>query len=514
MPLPVAASPTPSRKERFRSRGLAIAVLVGLGYLVWAYLLPMFSNVGPSQLPLTALVRSGELKITVSDRGNIESVDAVSVICENQGGGKIMTIVPEGTRVAKGDVVCTLDPDQYLKLQSEQLVRYETALGKVQSAKSDLTQAESKAATEIAKALKTLKLAKIDLESYKAKDGEYVKESEKLKGALELAKKELVEAEEDFEFTKKQLRRGFGDYTAVKSKELNMQQKKYNVSSAQAELTLLENYTRRKKITELEFNAEDAERELKSTTTAQTSAVEKAKNELKSAESTAQIEKATLERIQKQIERCTIKAPSAGIVVYSNSRFWDESARIRPGAQLYSQQEILTLPDLNKLKVKMKVHESVIKKVQTGMSASITMDALPNRVLNGKVLKIATIAQKEGWTGGGVKQYETEISIDDLPSEAGLKPGMSADVKILIRTIPDAISVPVSAITEFEGQRVVYRVTGKTIERVVVEPGESNEQYVQILSGLNVGDCVTLDARSRAAADLKATQADASKKND
>jgi len=502
MPLP--AAPSKRRRRRFLKPLAVTAVLTGLAVAGWLYL-PTALGKSRGPLPLTAPAVRGDLTITVADRGELESIDAVTVACELEGGGKIMTIVPEGTRVAKGDEVCKLDPDQYLKLLNDQRVKLEIAEGKVKSASSDLTQAESKAATEIAKAQKTLKLAKIDLESYKAADGEYTQLSENLKGKLELAKKEFVEAEEDLEFTKKQLRKGFGDYTAVKSKELSMQQKKYNVSGAQAELTLLENYTRRKKITELEFNSDDAERELKSTTGAQQSAVDKAKNELKSAERTATIEKDTLDRTQKQIDRCVITAPAVGIVVYVNRRYWDDSSRIRAGAQLHSRQEIFALPDLTRMKVKLKIHESAIKKVKIGMAATMTLDAISNRVLHGKVLSIGTIAQKDGWSGGGVKQYETEVSIDDLPSDAGLKPGMSADVKILVATLSDVLTVPISAITDYEGKRVVYTVSGDEIRRVEVESGEANDQFVQVLSGLDDGATVALDARSRAAADLKAT---------
>ncbi len=504
MPLP--AVPSKRRKRNVIAPLVVAGVCVSLLMLGWMYLVPLLGK-SRVDMPLTATAERGDLKITVTDHGELESIDAVTVTCELDGGGKISTILDEGTRVVKGQVVCQLDPDQYIKLLNEQRVKLETIEGDVKSKTSDLILATSKAATEIAKAQKTLKLAKIDLESYKAEDGEYTQLSEGLKGKLELAKKDLVEAEEDLDFTKKQLRKGFADYSAVKSKELSLQQKKNNLAEAQAALTLLENYTRRRKITELEFNRDDAERELTSTTTAQESAIEKAKSELKSAESTAAIERETLNRIQKQIDRCTIKAPGVGIVVYSNRRYWDESSRIRPGAQLYSQQEIFSLPDLTRMKVKAKIHESAIKKVKVGMPATMSLDALPNRLLNGKVLKIATIAQSDGWRGGGVKQYETEVSIDDLPTEAGLKPGMTADVKILVNTLPNVLTVPVSAITDYEGKRVVYVVKGDTITRVEVEAGEASEQFVHVRSGLEEGAQVALDARSRAAADLKATTA-------
>jgi HlyD family secretion protein len=119
------------------------------------------------------------------------------------------------------------------------------------------------------------------------------------------------------------------------------------------------------------------------------------------------------------------------------------------------------------------------------------------------VEKIGTIAQADGWRGGGVKQYETEVSVDDLPADAGLKPGMSAEVKILVNTLSDVLVVPVAAVTEYEGQRVVYALAGRKVERREVKVGEGNDQFVQVLSGLEVGDAVALDARNRAAKDLK-----------
>lgn len=497
--------------KRLRRRGwfryvVAVVFFVGVVWLGWVRILPGIRGSRLTEMPLTATVSRGDLKITVNERGELEAIDAVTVSCETRGGGKLMTIVPEGTRVAKGDVVCQLDPEAYTKLHNEQRVKYEVAVGKVKSAKSDHTQAVSKAATEVAKAEKVLKLAKIDLESYSAPDGEYTKENENLKGELELAKKELVESEEDLDFTKTQVRKGFGDLNAVKAKELAVQQRRFRVAGAQAALTVLENYTRRKKVTELEFNAADAERELKSTKVAQESAVEKALNELRAAENTAAIEKEELDGIEKQIEACTIKAPASGIVVYANSRFWDEGMRIRPGAQLYNRQEIFSLPDLSRMRVRLRIHESAIKKVGIGMVVTMQLDALGTRLLHGKVTKIATIAQSDGWRGAGVKQYETEVSIDDLPSDAGLKPGMTAEVKILSNTFTDAIIVPVSAITEYEGRRVVYVVKGTEIERTEVVPGEASEQHVQILGGINEGDVVALDARSRASADLKSSK--------
>jgi multidrug efflux pump subunit AcrA (membrane-fusion protein) len=150
----------------------------------------------------------------------------------------------------------------------------------------------------------------------------------------------------------------------------------------------------------------------------------------------------------------------------------------------------------------MKVHESVVKKVAVGQTATMRVDALSNQVLHGKVLSVATLAQEDGWRGGGIKEYETTVSVDDLPPDAGLRPGMSAEVKILVKTVPGALTIPVQAVTEVGGLHICYIQTRDRVERREVTIGDGNEQLVQVLSGLSEGDRVALDARVRAAAEL------------
>lgn len=476
-----------------------LAVLGGVGYLALGW------RTGDDTAGvLTASASTGKLDMIVSDRGELESAESVQVMCELEGGGKITTIVPEGTVVKTGDEVCKLDTDAVTKLLNEQEVKYEQAEGKLKAAKSELVQAKAKEASEVSKAKLTLDLAVIDLEAYEDPQGEYKKDVDKLRGAAELKKKALDDAEQDLQFSKKMVKDGLAPIDQVRVKEVAVKAAKFEHDGAMAELRVMEKFTHRKKKTELTAKAEDARRELDRTREAQKSAVEKAEGELKSATRTAEIEKAQLDRMKKQVERCTVKAPSGGIVIYYNRRFWDESARIKPGAQVYYQQPILTLPDLSKMRVRMKVHESVVKKVKPGLPARLTLDALGTRVLHGTVTKVATIAENMPWRDSGVKQYDVQVSIDDLPTDAGLKPGMTAEVKIQVGSTSDGVMVPIQSVAEFDGKQVVYVVTGGQIVRKEVVSGESNDQLIQVKDGLAEGERVALDARVRAAAELKA----------
>lgn len=503
--LPRLASPS-ARSGRKRGPGRwlrygALALLLGgLAYAGVTWGLP---NRKAAEV-ITARATRGDLVIPVTDRGELESAQSEQVVCEVEGGGKIATIVPEGTRVKKGDEVARFDTDALQKAVNEQTIKWEQAVNKAKAALSELEVQKNKEMSEVDKAQLALDLAKIDLKAYEDKEGEYQVEVDKRQGAIELAKMELQRAKDELEFTQGLVKKGFAQLEQLPALELAVKSKDYTVSEKMSDLNVFRKFTSEKKRVELRAKSRDAERELERTKKSQEAATEKADNEVKASKKTSDLEEQHLKRFREQMEKCVVKAPSEGIVIYYNRRFWDESSRIRPGANVYFQQPIFTLPDLDNMQVKMKVHESVVKKVLKGMTATMTIEAFAGHVLNGKVKSVATLASNERYWGGGVKEYEVVVTIDDLPSEAGLRPGMTAEVKIVVKTIPDALTVPVSAVTESGGQHICYVKTPRGVERRVVKIGEGNEQNIQILEGLEEGEEVALDARVRAVAEVKA----------
>jgi multidrug efflux pump subunit AcrA (membrane-fusion protein) len=83
---------------------------------------------------------------------------------------------------------------------------------------------------------------------------------------------------------------------------------------------------------------------------------------------------------------------------------------------------------------------------------------------------------------------------------------MTAEVKILVKVVKNVLSVPVQAVTEYDGKHVCYVASGGRIDKRTVEIGENNEQRIEVTAGLSESEQVTLDARSRAAAELKRDQ--------
>jgi multidrug efflux pump subunit AcrA (membrane-fusion protein) len=100
----------------------------------------------------------------------------------------------------------------------------------------------------------------------------------------------------------------------------------------------------------------------------------------------------------------------------------------------------------------------------------------------------------------------TIVKIDDLVADAGLKPGMTAEVKILVQEISNVLMVPVQAVAQKGKEHFAYTVLGKGVERRAVSVGENNEKFVEIKGGLEEGDKVALDARTRLAAETKGSE--------
>jgi HlyD family secretion protein len=272
---------------------------------------------------------------------------------------------------------------------------------------------------------------------------------------------------------------------------------------------LLREFTRERKLVELEAKAHDAELELDRTKKSQAAATQKAESEVVSAKATAEIEKQELDRLNAQLDKCKIVAKNDGIVMYVNLRRWDSQSQVRAGAQVFFQQPIFSIPDLDKMQVKVKIHESTIKRVKVGQAATIELSSLQGKILKGKVVKVGTVAAADNWASS-IKEYETTVSIDNLPEDAGLRPGMSASVKIMLGSVKDAVTAPVQAVSEVHGKHVCYVVKDGKVESREVEIGESNVQFIEVKKGLAAGEAIALDARKRASAAMKASKPETS----
>jgi HlyD family secretion protein len=501
-----ALAPAPARRGRFgrvaRNAVAAAAVTLGAAWAASHWL----TAPSAASTEITAHVTRAPLPITVTERGEMESSKTVDARCEVEGyQNKIVEILPEGTRVTKDQVVVRFDAADITRKVSEHQVKVKQAEGKAKATYEELDIAKNKGESEVAKADLTLKLA--DLDRVKYIEGEYLVEVEDKKGAIALAHKELEESKDRLVNYRKFVKKGFGTPEQLAWREQEVARAEYNLKRDEAKLEVLEKFTRQRQEVELRAKAEEAVRDLQRTKRSSNATVAKADTDHEAAEETARLEKNELERLQKQLDGCVVRAPQDGILVYSKDRYYDPSARIQAGAMVHFQQTLFSLPDLARMQVKVKIHESMVKKVKPEQKAEIRIDAFPNLVLEGTVDTVSMLADSRGyWDEGGVKEYVTIVKIDDVP-DVGIKPGMTAEVKVKVTEVADALIVPVEAVTEREGKHYAYVLDDRgKAERRTLSVGDNNDKFIQVQQGLSEGEPVALNARARMASETKASE--------
>ncbi len=480
-----------------------IAVPVAIAVIVWWW----FFSDGVASKDILATVVRGDLPIVVTERGELDSSKTEDIRCSLEGRqNKIVFIEPEGTVVKKDQVVVKLDVDELTREATKQESVAKQARGKADAAKEELEVQKNKAAGDIAKAKLALTLAELDYEKYiKA---EFSIDFDDKMGAIKLAERELEDAREKVKNYESFVKKGFGVPEQLTLKKIEVERAEANLERDKNKLMLLKDFQRKRQETELKAKADDAKLDLERTERSSGAAVTKAKAEYDAAMETAKIEEDSLKRFKKQIEMCDIKSPADGIMVYTHERDWDPSYRIQTGGVVFYQQTLARLPDLTKMEVKVRVHESKVKKLKPGQLAEIRIESLSNFVLHGTVTKVATLSDSDSpWSRGGAKEYLTTVKIEDMPQDSGLLPGMTAAVEVKVAHYSDVLYVPVQAVTQRGSQHVAYVKVGSRIERREVTVGENNDKYIEVKDGVVEGDQLLMDARARNIAEMKAEEA-------
>lgn len=157
--------------------------------------------------------------------------------------------------------------------------------------------------------------------------------------------------------------------------------------------------------------------------------------------------------------------------------------------QLYSLDGdvLLTVTPLDTMTVTIAVDEKDIASVKTGMTAQLTMNALPDETFEGQVTRVA----QTGSGNGGSSKFNVEIT---LSRESDMLPGMSTTAQLTLYEKMDVLTLPVATLRDEGGKTLVYtgkdKKTGEPANPVEVTTGLSDGENVEILSGIDSGTTV------------------------
>ncbi|MGM0381009.1 MAG: efflux RND transporter periplasmic adaptor subunit [bacterium] len=195
-----------------------------------------------------------------------------------------------------------------------------------------------------------------------------------------------------------------------------------------------------------------------------------------------------LDLARTRLDETKLHSPMEGVV---SERFVQVGQIITSGAsETADGTPILKLADHEPLFVYASVSENEIGRVSVGDSVEITVDAYPDRVFWGEVIRLAP----SGTVEGNVVTFETRIKITDENFEL-LRPQMTANVDIMVEKQTDVLTLPVAAVEYRSGDRFVRRYDKQNdeFEELEVEVGLETVNKIEIISGLEVGDRVMLN---------------------
>ena len=391
----------------------------------------------------------GPLTITVTEDGNVESTNNIAIKCRIEGGASILEIVDDGAFVEEGQQLLKLDDSQI----QDNITAQRISMGKAESAK---ISAEAK-----------VKVAEINVAEYLKMFEKDLKDQE---SNIVIAEENLRSARNSLEYSERMFQRGYISELELESSQFAVRRSDLELTSAETAKSVMEQYTKQKTLTDLESQVAIAETGLKA--------------ELAAYE----LEMSKLTRLEDQLENCVIMAPNSGMVVYANKASRrGQSIVIEEGTTVRQLQDILWLPDLENMQVKVKAHETVVEQLLVGMRASIVIQG---KRLQGEVARISNQSEATNFWQGDIKEYGVIVKIDGAPKD--LKPGMTAIVEIRIDSLPDVIKIPLAAVIESNGKHHCFVKTADGHEKHPVEISLSDASFVAV-EGIEEGAPVILN---------------------
>jgi multidrug resistance efflux pump len=164
---------------------------------------------------------------------------------------------------------------------------------------------------------------------------------------------------------------------------------------------------------------------------------------------------------------------------------------LEEGLMVRQRQELIRLPDVSKMLAEIRIEEARVAQVRAGMTAYIEVRNIPHRRFKGTVRRVALLPDAQAsWMNPDKKVFPTDILVDEeLPI---LKPGVSANVEVIITNLTKVLSVPIQTVARLNGENVCFIKKGSRVTPVPVTTGWFNDAFVEITSGLKDGDLVLL----------------------
>jgi HlyD family secretion protein len=469
--------------------------IVGLILLVILSAYMFSSDEAISAIP-TYRAQKGPMRISVTESGSIEAREKIVLKNEVEGQTSIIYLIPEGSQVKKGDLLVELDVSSLLDQKIDQEIQVQNAEASYIAARENLEVVKNQAQSDVDKAQLDYDFAVQDLEKYL--EGDYPNQLKDAENKITISKEEVERAKETLQWSRRLFEANYISQTELQADELSEKRAVLDLELAENDLYLLKNYTRKRNLAQLESDVSQNKMALERVTRKATADIVQAESNLKAKEAEHKRQQDKFEKIKNQIEKAKIYAPADGQVIHATSssggrRPWDMDEPLDEGSQVRERQDLIHLPTSTGFNAELSVHEASLDKVRVGLPAKITVDALPGAVFSGHVVTISPLPDAmSSFMNPDLKVYDTTIEVDNGDDTSLLRAGMNCTVEIVVEQHKETTYVPVQAVIRVGGDPTVYVIDGDELEPREVEIGLDNDSMIRIVSGLDVGERVSL----------------------
>jgi RND family efflux transporter MFP subunit len=376
---------------------------------------------------------------------------------EKAGSTRIIWLMPEGTEVHKGEVICELDSSAFKDELQAQRIRW----------------AAAKALVEQADAI--YQVNEITLREYR--DGAYPLDVEVVRDYILQCEVQVERARKAEKWSREVFEKKYRAAAQYQADKLSLEQAELALREARGMEERLVKFTMPRLVKSLEANLKAIE------------------TDKLAQRKSFEVEDDRLRRLERVVANCTIRAPGDGILVYNNqSNGWSGQVEvaIQEGVTVREGQTLFDLPDPKHMRVKVKINESKMASVHPGQKARVRVEAFPGRELTGTVTEITPIPAVQN-RFSDIKIYFAFVEIDSGEFE-GLRPGMTSEVSFLIDADPNATRVPIQAV-RWAGGRSFVAVAARVGREIKwdwrpVTLGLLSPSYAEVVKGLTPGEKV------------------------
>ncbi len=454
------------------------------------------------QPELTAKVLRQDLKIEIELPGVFVADDKDEIAMEPgqyQGELIITRIKSEGVDVKQGDVLMEFDTDNLDQALEEAQNLVADAEVELKKAEADWQAERIDADTKLRLLRKEIEFAERDFQAAAEREAMELKKKEK---DIEDGRRRLKDAKVDFEqllqlYEEREL------HTATENILIEREREKIaDIEKAiirlEEELEFFRTYEKSKETLtrELEWEKKKAEwkkQEIQGAASLaeKQSMVDKAKRKLEQ-------ESRKVSGLQSDRDSLKVPSPRDGVLFYGKTGNESPAGiifgrgnrdQMRVGGRVQTHEILMTVATMNSLSIKMQVLENDIQHMKKGLSITVRPDAFPAMELQGELTEIDQIATRSNFLSE-VRRFNVKGKIEETVGQ--LRAGMNCRVTVHADAVPDAVQIPVVAVTEEKGKYYCFVKNGSASQKREVKIGMSNDEFVQITEGLRSGEIVYL----------------------